>query len=368
MTQRSNFRLGLSMAAIFIVSACSGGASSPAPSASADAPASAPAESASAEPSAAVSEPTLDELHQEALKEGGSITWYAAMPPANAEIFIPLFEERFPGMTVEQVDQTAEEALARAVTEKRAGRVVADVFGSQFTVAAEAEKQGILLEYQPPEAADFPEDFKSNFWTASDIQSLIVGWNTNLVDAANAPDTFDDLNDPFFADGLIAEPDNYHILIALANGKFNGDRAAAEQFLRDLAGVGVQFHSGHSNLAELLTAGQAKACFGCYSHHFPGRIEEGAPIDYSLTEGVANIVTTSITDGAPHPNSAKLFVRWSVSREGQLAYATAGRTPASPAIDPLKPVKAEDLMAVTPADLDAWPEAKALWMEIFGLR
>lgn len=365
MTQRTKFRLGLLTAAVVVVTACSGGAATVAPT---DAPTDAPSASAPAETTAPPPEPTLDELHQEALKEGGSIIWYAAMPPANAEKFIPLFEARFPGMKIEQVDQTAEDALARAVTEKRAGRVVADVFGSQFTVAAEAEKQGILLEYSPPEAADFADDFKSTHWTASDIQSLIVGWNTNLVPEANAPKTFDDLNNDFFKDGLIAEPDNYHILIALANHKFNGDRAAAEQFLRDLAAIGVQFHSGHSNLAELLTAGQAKACFGCYSHHFPGRIKDGAPINYSLEEGVANIVTTSITDGAPHPNSAKLFVRWSLSREGQLAYATAGRTPASPFIDPTKPVKAKNLMAVTPADLEAWPEAKALWMEIFGLR
>jgi iron(III) transport system substrate-binding protein len=319
-------------------------------------------------PSAGAGEPTLDELYEEAKAEGGEIVWYAAMPPANADIFIPIFEERFPGMDVQQVDQTAEESLARAVAEKRAGRVVADVFGSQVTVAVEASKQGILLNWSPPEAEAMPEGFKGADWTAADIQSLIIAWNTDQVPETEAPISWDDVADPKWKDGVIAEPDNYHILIALAEGKFGGDKDAAVAFLREVAANNVQFHSGHSNLAELLTAGQAKVCFGCYSHHFPPRIEEGAPVDYALDEGVANIVTASVLDGAPHPKSAQLFVRWALSEEGQQAYATAGRTPALPTVDPELPVRAETLYPVGPEGFAEYPDAQDLWKEIFQLR
>ncbi len=324
----------------------------------------------SAEPSAssAAEEPTLDELYEEAKAEGGDMIWYAAMPPENAEIFIPLFEERFPEIDVQQVDQTAEESLARAVAEKRAGRVVADVFGSQVTVTVEASKQGILLNWSPPEAEAFPEGCKGADWTAADVQSLIIGWNTDLVPEGEEPQSWDDVADPKWKDGVIAEPDNYHILIALAEGKFGGDKDAAVEFLRKVAANNVQFHAGHSNLAELLTAGQAEVCFGCYSHHFPPRIEEGAPIDYDIGEGVANIVTTSVLDGAPHPKTAQLFVRWSLSEEGQQAYAEAGRTPALPSVDPELPVRAETLYPVGPEGFAKYPDAQDLWKEIFGLR
>lgn len=313
-------------------------------------------------------EKDLDDLYQDALAEGGTVVWYSAMPAANAEVFIPIFEKRFPGMKVQQTDQTAEEALARAITEKRAGRVVADVFGSQVTVVLEATKQGLLLDYSPPEAEAFPDGFKGSNWTASDVQSLIVAWNTNEVDSADAPRTFEALTDAKWKDAIIAEPDDWHMLIAFANSMFGGDQAQARELLESIAANNVQFHSGHSELAELLTAGQAKVCFGCYSHHFPPRMDKGAPVDYSLDEGVANIVTTAITDGAPHPASAKLFVRWQLSEEGQQAYATAGRTPALPSVDPDLPVRADPLYPVGPDDFASWPDARDVWQQVFQLR
>ncbi len=58
---------------------------------------------------------------------------------------------------------------------------------------------------------------------------------------------------------------------------------------RKIAANNVEFHSGHSQLAELLVAGQAAVCLTCYSHHYPSRIKKGAPVNYMLSEGVASI-------------------------------------------------------------------------------
>ena len=63
--------------------------------------------------------------------------------------------------------------------------------------------------------------------------------------------------------------------------------------MKKIAANNPEFHKGHSQLAELLIAGQAAACFTCYSHHFPGRIKKGAPLNYMLTEGVAAIGATA---------------------------------------------------------------------------
>jgi ABC-type glycerol-3-phosphate transport system substrate-binding protein len=71
---------------------------------------------------------TLDELHKVALKEGGTLNFYGVLAQINAERILPAFEKRFPGVKVNHVDATANLLAARAITEARAGKVLADIF------------------------------------------------------------------------------------------------------------------------------------------------------------------------------------------------------------------------------------------------
>jgi ABC-type Fe3+ transport system substrate-binding protein len=50
------------------------------------------------------------------------------------------------------------------------------------------------------------------------------------------------------------------------------------------------------------------------------RFTEGAPI--TIGGGTVNLV-----DSAPHPNAAKVFINWLLSREGQIAFQDAIRLP-----------------------------------------
>ncbi len=78
---------------------------------------------------------SLDELHKLALKEGGTLNFYATLAQINAEKILPVFEKRFPGIKVNHVDATADKLAARAITEARGGqgsvRRVSDGFGKR---------------------------------------------------------------------------------------------------------------------------------------------------------------------------------------------------------------------------------------------
>src|SRR6266508_5584142 len=71
---------------------------------------------------------SLDELYKLALKEGGTLNFYGTLAQINAERILPVFEKRYPGIKVNHVDATADKLAARAITEARGGRVLADVF------------------------------------------------------------------------------------------------------------------------------------------------------------------------------------------------------------------------------------------------
>ena len=106
------------------------------------------------------------------------------------------------------------------------------------------------------------------------------------------------------------------MLIGLARHKYKNDEKGFD-FVRRLAANNIEFHKGHSELAEFLVAGQAAACVTCYAHHYPPRIKKGAPLGHMLTEGIATITANALAKDAPHPNAARLFTAGPPARKGR---------------------------------------------------
>jgi iron(III) transport system substrate-binding protein len=310
---------------------------------------------------------SLDELHKSALKEGGTLNFYATLAQINAEKILPVFEKRFPGIKVNHVDATSDKLVARAVTEARGGKTLGDVLQVPLENVSQAHDQKLLLETTLPESAEYPSGMKGTFWVASDLQFIIAAWNTNLVKKEEEPKQFEDFADPRWKNRLIAEPRDLEMLMGFAKYKFNSDEKAIALWRR-IAANNVEFHSGHSQLAELLVAGQAAVCLTCYSHHYPTRIKKGAPVNYMLSEGVASINATAIFKNAPHPNTAMLYARWVASQDGQKAMAQGGRTPAHPKVEPVDKTRTEKIYAIGVADIKEYPKYEKIWKEIFKLR
>lgn len=310
---------------------------------------------------------SLDELHKAALKEGGTLNFYATLAQINAEKILPVFEKRFPGIKVNHVDATSDKLVARAVTEARGGKTLGDVLQVPLENVSQAHDQKLLLETTLPESAEYPSGMKGTFWVASDLQFIIAAWNTNLVKKEEEPKQFEDFADPRWKNRLIAEPRDLEMLMGFAKYKFGSDEKAIALWRR-IAANNVEFHSGHSQLAELLVAGQAAVCLTCYSHHYPIRIKKGAPVNYMLSEGVASINATAIFKNAPHPNTAMLYARWVSSQEGQKAMAQGGRTPAHPKVEPVDKTRTEKIYAISVADIKEYPKYEKIWKEIFKLR
>jgi iron(III) transport system substrate-binding protein len=310
---------------------------------------------------------TVDELHKAAVKEGGTLNFYGTLAQINAEKILPLFEKRFPGIKVNHVDATSDKLVARAVSEARGGKTLGDIFQVPLENVVQLNDQKLLQETKLPESDEYPEGLKGSFWVASDLQFFVAAWNTTLVKKEEEPKSFDDFVQPRWKNRLIAEPRDLEMLLAFAKYKFKSDEKAIELW-KKIAANNVEFHKGHSQLAELLVAGQAAVCLTCYSHHYPARIKKGAPVNYMLSEGVASINATAIFNNAPHPKTALLFARWIASQEGQKAMAEGGRTPAHPKVQPKDKTRTEKIYAISAADLKEFPKYEKIWKQIFKLR
>jgi iron(III) transport system substrate-binding protein len=323
---------------------------------------------AASAPASASKAESMDELYEKVKKEGGQLTLYIALSARSEEVILPIFRKRFPVIQVNHIDATSDKLVARAVAEARGGRVIGDVFGGTPGYLAQMTEQKLLAPLAIPEAAPYPSTHKGAEWVATDTQFFIAGWNTSLVKKGDEPKQFEDFADPQWKGKMIGEPRDFQLLMGLAKRKYKSDEKAVE-LLKKIAANGVEFHKGHSQLAELLVAGQAPVCLTCYSHHFPPRMKKGAPVQPLLTEGVGEVGgSVAILKGAPHPNAALLWARWAVSEEGQKAYAQAGETPAHPNVEPMEKTRPATVYMLAADEVKEFNKYEKLWKEVFQLR
>lgn len=335
----------------------------------AQAPEKAPAAPAQkAAPASAPAAPeSIDELYEKAKQEGGTLSLYASINASTSAKIFPAFEQRFPGIKIDWVDATGEKLLARIGAEARGGKILADAVQTNIDHVANLKDQDLLLDRLPPEAAAYPDSLKGPYWLASDLKFYVVGWNTNLVKKEDEPKQLEDLADPKWKGKLIGDPTDVELLVALAKRKFQNDEKAVE-LLQKIAANNPEFHTGHSDVVELLVAGQGAMCMTCFSHHFPPRIKKGAPLGYMLSEGIGLVSANAVMKGAPHPNAAWLWVRWVATEEGQKVYADAGATPAHPAVPPVEKTRPEKILALGAEFLKDYPRYLEVWRSTFQLR
>ena len=311
---------------------------------------------------------SIDQVYEKAKKEGGKVTVYAPYSNRSMEVILPGFMKRFPGVTVNHIDGTPNQLLARVMAEGRGGKVLADVFGGSLPYLAQISEQKLVIPLALPEAAAYPANMKTDFWVATDTQFYIIGWNTNLVKKGEEPKSFEDLANAKWKKNLMGEDRDYQMLIAFAKRKYNSDEKAIDLF-KKIAANQLEFHRGHSDLIEFLVAGQQAVCITCYSHHFPPRVKKGAPIQALMSEGVGEIGGgVSILKDAPHPVAGMLWTRWAVSEEGQRVWAQAGETPANPHVEPLEKVRPATTYMLGIEDLKEFPRYEKIWKEIFQIR
>jgi ABC-type glycerol-3-phosphate transport system substrate-binding protein len=130
---------------------------------------------------------TIEELYKKALKEGGTLNCYCSLAQINAEKIYPVFEKRFPGLKINHVDATSDKLSARAITEARGGKTLADVVEFGLEDINKIHEQGLILDKAPPEAAAYPANLKGSYWTANNLIFFVGAWNTEKVKKEEEP-------------------------------------------------------------------------------------------------------------------------------------------------------------------------------------
>ncbi len=310
---------------------------------------------------------SIDETYKLALKEGGSLNVYGTLTPDTAQKVLPVFQKRFPGIKTVNTGASSDKIVARVISEARGGRTIGDVFHMNLENVMQVHEQGLVLEKVPPEADVFATHLKGSYWVATRFNTLVAAWNTKSVSKSDEPKSFEEFAEPKWKGKLLAEPRDAEFLIAFAEQRYkNADKAI--EFFNRIAANGVEFHSGHPQLVELLMAGQGAVCITCYTHHVLPRMQKGGPLDYLRSLGVGLISATAVFKNAPRPNTAWLFHRWAASDEGQKAFGIEGRIPANPKVEPVEPIGLTTVYGLGEKEYREFAKYEKIWKQIFRLR
>ena len=124
-------------------------------------------------------------------------------------------------------------------------------------------------------------------------------------------------------------------------------------FMKRLSKQDLMFRNGHGLLRILCEAGELPIVVVNYLNNVLQDRSKGAPIDWVRFESfpiITAIHAVAIVSSAPHPNAAKLFYNFILSRDGARVFREVQRIPARTDEQPPE-IKGMDFYVAYPHDL-----------------
>ena len=303
----------------------------------------------------------------EGAKREGELVYYASMNLTEANAVIGAFEKRYPFVKVKLHRTGSEKLLTRVLTEARAKKNFADVIQTVEFSMHIFNRRGILARYLPQANALYPKEFKEEgFWTTVYYNAYVTAYNTRLVGPRALPKSYEDLLDPKWKDKLMMEGTKADWFAGML--QIMGHERGLN-YMRALAKQQPSPREGHELLAQLVAAGEGMFDINIPAASVERMKERGAPIDWTALGPVpAVMVGIGISDQAAHPNAAKLFLEFVLSREGQQLMQTPGRLVARSDLDNEQAAMLKQLkvVPVNPALAEKLNEYAKQLRSIFG--
>lgn len=319
----------------------------------------------------------LGALHQAAQKEG-ELTWYTV--PQTSEIAEKMgrtFTQRYPGVKVNVVRTTAQVAFQRLNQDVKTGTPNCDVFTStDLAHYVDLKGRNLLLKSTPAAVARQDKRVQGldpdGYFHASGCFMMGLIYNTQKVQAAAAPKSWNDLLDP-----------KWRGAAQVAHPAYSGAAGAWCIEMRKLYGDGWfdklaanQVHVGRSTIDAVTTviSGEATVSAGPMSLAARSAARGNPVATLAPKEGPVMILSaTGVMANTRRPNASKLFVEWLIGsddteRISVEEFSVPLRVGAKPAPGVIGLGDAKPLLAPTPPQMVVQiPKVIDLWKDAFGV-
>lgn len=257
---------------------------------------------------------TFEAVKQLARNEEEAIV-YATIDRSAFNKWVQAFNKQYPYAEINNVTGGSEKLISRWTTEYETNNVKANIFISTSNIKRtwqNGQTMKLKSDYMPS-FGDAPDKFKSdqNLWIA--VRQVLGGffYNTTQVSESDAGSWMDVVTNSEWQGQKIGwdpTPNRFLISWLFEN--------VGTEFFKALHDMKPRWVDSHTQLARLCGAGEFPVAF-TYIHKM-GRFGKKLPLNYFKFDPMPSVVSPAvISNKAPQPNTALLFLNWLTSKEGQ---------------------------------------------------
>ncbi|MBI3435852.1 MAG: extracellular solute-binding protein [Proteobacteria bacterium] len=257
----------------------------------------------------------------EAARKEGKVVWYTSVDLPLAERIAKAFAAKYQGVTPRVERSGAERIFARIGQENASNISAVDVVNSSDAAHLIVWKRnGWLAPYVPEDVAQhYPAAHRDADGMFASFRVFLcpIGYNTNLVKAADAPTSYADLLDPRWSGKIVKAHPSYSGTILTAT--FQMARDIGWGYFEKLATQKIMQVQSASDPPKKLALGERAVMADGIEYGMFQIKEKGQPVELVYaTEGTPLIVgPNAIFKSAPNPNAARLLQSYMFSAECQ---------------------------------------------------
>jgi iron(III) transport system substrate-binding protein len=196
----------------------------------------------------------------------------------------------------------------------------------------------LAAPFEVPSAKGLPQALvdPNRFWVATNLGVRSAAYNTQLVLREVAPRGYEDLLDPRWKGKMVWNPKSmtgaWGFIATVIKGM--GEEQGMD-YLRKLAKQDiVPLPMAIRAVLDRVIAGEYAIGLEMNNTHAAISAAQGAPVQWVPLNPVSETIQAAgITKGAPHPNAARLFIDFMVSRTGQEIFRDNDYLPMHPDIN-----------------------------------
>ncbi len=256
-------------------------------------------------------------------KKEGRVKYIGTIGLEEWSSFAAPFKARYPFINFGYIRSNRFGRVSKPLIAYREGRVITDIIAAIGSQIKEYKRVGALTDLRDiPNFTQVVESMraKDGLWVGERLKYWCMAYNTKLVKKSDLPKTWDDLvTNPAWHNknlGLANRPNNW--LLALWNHK---GETWGRKFMKGLFEVAKPQlrKEGIRAMVSLNVAGEFHASIPATSYRVASYADKGGPVSWHCPDpATATISELVILNNSPAPYSAKIFVNWFLSKEGQI--------------------------------------------------
>ena len=257
----------------------------------------------------AAAQDTTPALVAAAVKEG-RVTWYSSVDVKVAEAVAKAFRAEYPEVKLD-VERSGSERVFQRINQEYGSNIknVDVVNSSDASHFIYWKQQKMLAAHTPPDVKRFPAQYKDpdGYFAVWRATLNVMGYNTNLLAAKDAPTGYADLLDPKWKGKLVKAHPSYSG--TALTGTFAIVKTLGWEYLEKLSRQGVQQLQSTTAPPKSIASGERVVMVDGNEYNMFIELNAKSPVKIIYPKEGTPFVTspTAIFADAPHPNAARLL-------------------------------------------------------------